>query len=206
MKYIYLNEFWHAEAWVNGGEIPFYLASKYRSTERRGVRTPDENQVLALRNPITTRPPFLITHPDEEYRQIAWLTRLPDGRVEPRVADCGYVDGWILCMSNARNDELWCAEGKKACVEVRNEQELYGQVLARLLQKGAVDISVNPCCGRGECEYTDTAQRHAFLKSVDDSWQDEYRMFWRQDIARHPDPQVRITLPPGLCQLVWTAN
>lgn len=42
-KYLFLNEDWHADSWVNGGEVPLSMASNYRDTERGGVRTPDEN-------------------------------------------------------------------------------------------------------------------------------------------------------------------
>jgi hypothetical protein len=45
VRYVYLNELWHADAWIRGGRIPISLASTYKSEVRDGILTPDENLI-----------------------------------------------------------------------------------------------------------------------------------------------------------------
>lgn len=43
--YLYLTRPEWAETWISGGTVPIALASKYRSIEREGTLTPDENLI-----------------------------------------------------------------------------------------------------------------------------------------------------------------
>jgi len=40
--YLYLSKPEWANAWIDGGTVPLFLASKYLDSERKGVMTPDE--------------------------------------------------------------------------------------------------------------------------------------------------------------------
>jgi hypothetical protein len=201
-KYLYLNEVAHARTWIEGGIVPLSLASKYRSEERAGTMTPDENGVLRIRRADEIA--AFRTHNDQvEARNIRWLTRRDDGTVVEMAMDIGYVDGLVVCLSNGRNDEIWAAVGKKACVAIADAFQLY-MTIDRLLDDQDLFTDPPPCVAiaRGRharCEYTDTAQREVFLKSALDAWQDEYRLFW------HTDRAAQVLLPGGLAELVWPA-
>ena len=52
-----------------------------------------------------------------------------------------------------------------------------------------------------KCEYTEDHQRNHFLKHKDDSWQDEYRIFWKSQQGRR-----WVTIPSGTARIVWTSN
>ena len=49
--------------------------------------------------------------------------------------------------------------------------------------KKCIDEQMN-CIGEYQrCKYTQTHQRNHFLKSKDDEWQQEYRIFWNTTIC-----------------------
>ena len=75
---------------------------------------------------------------------------------------------------------------KEACVRIddieRLKRDLDGQI---------------GCEGRMEsCRYTNDHQRDHFLKSIDDSWQYEYRIFWSHTESR------AVWIQPGTARLI----
>jgi hypothetical protein len=201
-KFLYLNDATHVNAWVNGGEVPFRLASSYRAAERNGVFTPDENGVLKIRAHVS-QPATLTWNASEHSKTIMWLSSDQYGNVVPMAMDVGFVDGVLLCLSNNRNDQLWAERaGKRACVSVEDTVNLEKLVCEQLAAEGLFEEQRNSRgvqSEQGSCEYTATMQRDVFLKGVEDSWQDEYRLVW------HSRGPVRVMIPAGTAQFVWQA-
>lgn len=79
-----------------------------------------------------------------------------------------HKDAVILCLSNSFSQEIMERLQKTACVEIPDWR--------RLLVTLDDQLGV-PGFGRA-VEYTGSSDRHHFLKSVEDAWQDEFRLFW----------------------------
>ncbi len=71
---------------------------------------------------------------------------------------------------------------KKAVVEILDVEGL----------RNALDRQIGVECVMRHCEYTETENRNTFLKSTKDSWQDEFRLFWK-DV----EGPMQVLLPPG---------
>ncbi|QMI05837.1 hypothetical protein [Citrobacter sp. RHB25-C09] len=179
-KYLYLQFERYANTWINGGTVPLFKASKYRREDRLGIYTPDENQIDNS------------THSDAIF----------DGRVKFGPNAQGYIgslsapgiymqnivldrkveDGVILCLANRRSNFIAKKLKKEACVEIVDVIEL----------KNILDEQIGITGVMGECSYTNLHHRNHFLKSSQDSWQDEFRIFWKDA------DDIEVKIPKGL--------
>jgi hypothetical protein len=188
MKYIYLPFAAFVKTWVNGGEIPLKLASTYRSHEsdRNGKMTPDECKTL-LGEGLTTE------IYDDFRSKVAENVRLHGGSLVTSVGTATNFhqdnwDGLVLCLSNACSEHICRKLGYAACIVVEDVDSLYQQISRQLGVEGE----------RHDCSYTTGYNRHIFLKSDKDAWQQEYRMFWPVI-----DEQVKVSIAPGTARLLW---
>ncbi|MDQ6976582.1 MAG: hypothetical protein Q9M75_00555, partial [Ghiorsea sp.] len=111
-----------------------------------------------------------------------------NGSRVPDIINASYYeeDGLILSFCNNLNESIALKLGKKCCVKISNLRKLRKIIDKQVGVKGIM----------GECKYTEDHNRSHFLKSNEDSWQHEYRMFWR-----HTENQV-VTIPKGFGKLV----
>ena len=93
-----------------------------------------------------------------------------------------HSDGVILCLSNSFSEAVMERLHKTACVEIPNWKRLLATISEQL---GIFGI------GRA-VEYTVSTDRNHFLKSIEDKWQDEFRIFWSLPAA------VTIKIPSGI--------
>ncbi|WP_343547506.1 hypothetical protein [Ralstonia sp.] len=186
-KFLYLTQVDWADAWVNGGEIPISLASSYLSGTRSGIYTPDENRIH--RSPIdlrSLRPAFYF----ENVKNVSIVDCSINGVPIPNIVNADYYveDGLILSFCNEFSAEIAKRLGKRACVKILDIAEL----------KANLDNQIGLSGTMANCEYTHDHQRNHFLKSVNDAWQKEYRLFW-------PGHERRVvTIPANTAALVAT--
>jgi hypothetical protein len=167
-KYLYLTKVKWADTWINGGEIPIYLASTYLHNQREGTLTPDEN--LVHESPVNLKS-FSPTMHIEDGKNLNFKNCSFGGQIIPDIVNANYYteDGLILSFCNRFSKDIAKGLGKKACVKITNLEKLKSEIDKQLGVEG-----VNK-----ECEYTYDHQRNHFLKSKEDSWQEEYRIFWK---------------------------
>lgn len=168
-KFLYLNEIAHVATWVNGGPVPLNLASSYVSRERRGTNTPDELRELDCPDP------------DGAWRIISsiFVGATPDNcDVNASIiGPQGFMplkdrreDGLILCLSNSFDIEKQANRYRKdACVRILDVEAL----------KRVLDDALGAESQMRSCDYTAGRNRNPFLKSVEDKWQDEFRLYWK---------------------------
>ncbi|EGR2205853.1 hypothetical protein RCC09_004615 [Vibrio parahaemolyticus] len=187
-KYLYLTEVEWADAWINGGEIPISLASSYLSESREGIYTPDENLIHDSPYPIPAFRQFGIHL--ENVKNVTMTGNTFNGKKIPDVKNASYYkeDGLILSFCNELDTEIARRLGKKACVKILDMHQL----------KMALDSEVGSKGIMKNCSYTKGFQRDHFLKSTEDSWQNEFRLFWKSDKS------VRVAIPPNIGELVAT--
>jgi len=185
-KYLYLTRPEWIDPWVNAGVVPISLASSYLGDERGGTRTLDENRIHKSEFPIDGYANHGLRI--ENCKDITVTNFVGNGRRLPDVNHADYYkeDGLILSFCNSASEEIGRRLKKRACVKILNIEKLKRKLDKQLGCKGAM----------GECEYTADHQRNHFLKSVEDSWQDEYRIFWRT--SRH----LKVTIPKGFAEFV----
>lgn len=187
--YLYLEKEEWADAWINGGEIPINLASKYKDSVRDGVMTPDENLNRNLQN-----------LDDEAFGQIAKINEQGIGKNSKININIGtfvsdgvlkgenikytarYEDAYILSFSYTRSKALMERLGKTVCVEIKNLDKIRRQISSQIGLKGMVR----------RCEYTEDGNRHSYLKSTEDAWQDEVRIIWEVGAWEEETRWVRI--------------
>lgn len=165
-KYLYLTELSWVEPWVNGGVIPLKCASSYKSIERHGIFTPDENLIDTSTHDINQFASAISI----ENSSVTFFGGEINGIKLPSVMkiERKTEDGLVLCLANRRSNYIAKRLGKKACVKIFNIFEL----------KEVLDEQIGVCSLMDKCEYTKTHLRNHFLKSELDSWQEEYRLFW----------------------------
>lgn len=166
-KYLYLTQHSWVTSWVEGGEVPLVVSSTYLSQERSGTLTPDENLIESS------------THPQSIFGSSASVTGrdnfigtfVRNGEVVANnIMINHYVeDGLVLCLANSCRDDIARGLGKLACVKIHDVNEL----------KATLDEQVGSASIMGPCKYTTSYHRNHFLKSVEDEWQDEFRLFWK---------------------------
>jgi hypothetical protein len=180
-KFLYLTKSEWAGAWVNGGEIPINLASYYRSDSRSGIYTPDENLIHQSSVDLRSLQPYIRI---DNVKNLTLIGNYFDGQRAPDVrgASSYKEDGLILSFCTTFDAKIAKRLGKKACVKILNVDEL----------KKCIDTQLGIIGDMGECRYTRDHQRDHFMKSVEDEWQREYRIFWKSD------KPVTVTLPPGM--------
>jgi hypothetical protein len=184
---VYLNELWHADAWIRGGRIPISLASTYKSEVRDGILTPDEN--LIYDSPLDFKEeysPYIKI--DGSVIGLTIMNLQINGVKFPGVVNVSrYVeDGIILSFCKKFDVEIGRRfKGKVVCVRIFDIHNLFKVIDSQLSVSGRLR----------DCVYTDTHQRNHFLKSRDDSWQEETRMFWGVT------ENALVELPPGLAEI-----
>ena len=188
VKYLYLTEVEWAEAWINGGLIPISLASSYLHHQRDGIRTPDENLVHESPVDLKSLDPFIHIADGASVKRLTITNSTFNGQKIPDIVNANYYseDGLILSFCNSYSEDIARRLGKKACVKITNLEKLRKTIGKQLGCKGVMK----------ECEYTDDHQRNHFLKSTEDSWQDEYRIFWK-----YPKNKV-VEIPKGIAEFV----
>lgn len=185
-KYLYLSEKWHCEAWVNGGEIPIKIASTYLSNKRNGILTPDENLIHKGEYPVPSLMKFGIYI--QEVKSLTITDSTSGTQRIPDIIDASYYkeDGLILSFCNVFDPEIAKRMGKVACVEIKDMDTLKDIISEQLSCDVIADY----------CKYTKSHERNHFLKSVNDKWQQEYRLFWKLLENKN------VTLPPGIARVV----
>lgn len=179
VKYLYLTEVEWANTWIHGGEIPVKLASTYLHHTREGIKTLDEN--LIHESPVDLKSLSPMVHL-ENVKNFTMTNSFFNGQRVPDIISANYYneDGLILSFCNNFSEEIARKLGKKACVKIVDLEKLRKRIDKQLGIKGVMK----------ECRYTTDHQRNHFLKSTEDSWQDEYRIFWRY-------PKNKIVLVPS---------
>jgi hypothetical protein len=169
IRYLYLKEVKYVDAWVNGGMVPISLASTYLAGKRDGIYTPDENLIHESAVPIPSLKQHGIIIEAAENITITNITS--NGVKQPDIINANYYkeDGLILSFSNICSEEIAKEMEKKACVEIINIEKLRQIIDKQLGCKGIMDT----------CKYTSDHNRNHFLKSYKDSWQNEFRIFWK---------------------------
>ena len=188
--YLYLNEHWHAETWINGGEVPINPASFYRRIERGGIFTPDENLIHKSEVDLTTLGPFLKVGPGSIIKDFTFVGCVVDDEPFPDITNADYYenDGLILSFSSRLTGVLARKMKKKACIKIVDMD----------LLKRHLDDQLGVVSEAGPCKYTSGHQRNHFLKSDLDEWQAEYRLFWPVD------KKAEVFVPAGTAQLICT--
>lgn len=179
-KYLYLTQKKWVQPWIKGGVVPLFSASKYLSDERSGVFTPDENLIDTSTHDVKNYSGMITMEGDSTLTITNSFVR---GTFHSRmVFDQKIENGLVLCLANSKSIDIAKRLGKEACVEILNVD-----LLKRYLDKqiGANSI-MRPC------EYTDGHNRNHFLKSSQDAWQDEFRIFWPGVDS------LRVSIPSGI--------
>ena len=202
--YLYLEEIHYTETWVNGGKIPIKLASSYKSDKRSGIHTPDEgiidntvdNIVNGQNSPIRIdRGIMEFLYPEEKrqftnsnvFQNIAFFVN------DTPINSYGYYsnieDGLILSFCTKFCMNIMQRLGKKVCIQISN---IF--TLKQLLDKQL------GCVGEyKKCKYTKTHNKNHFLKSNDDEWQQEWRIFWdKKDVE-----EILVEIPKNTAKLIF---
>lgn len=187
--YLYLNELSHVDTWVNGGSVPIKPASTYRSLERGGILTPDENLIHKSAVDLLSIP-FMRFNPKATVKGLSFIGMTVNGKPVPDIIDAALYeeDGLILSFSYRVTKLVAKKMNKKACVKILDIEAL----------KQAIDSQIGVVSEAKSCQYTNGHQRNHFLKSELDYWQAEYRMFWPVNTA------VQVDIPPGTAELICT--
>lgn len=174
--FLYLNEHWHADAWISGGgPVPINPASSFRSQERRGTSTPDEvvqRAVSGLAPPLAELVKSAFSGGTVIFEGVT-LTA-PDG--SQTVIDRGFHhyqedDSLIVCLSKTLSKEQArrFSEGgpeKKTVVRIKDPVLLLRDLGEKLGIAGQLD----------HVRYTYGLDRGRFVKHVSDAWQSEVRL------------------------------
>lgn len=187
-KYLYLTRAEWAVTWVNGGTVPINLASTYKSIERIGTKTPDENLIHEAQRPIPEYDNYGIEI--KECKDITINNITYNGKSIPPIQNANYYteDGIILSFCNCFSICIADWLSKKACVMIKDVN----------LFKAEIDRQLNSIGIMKDCTYTPDHQRNHFLKSTADAWQNEFRIFW--EIKENKE----VTIPAGTAELIWS--
>lgn len=173
-KYLYLTEIDWAKTWVEGGIIPIKLASTYKSDIRDKTQTPDENLQRNLTGISESDFKKIADVGDKAKVNIVVGGKvIIAGEVKGEKVEFNqfHEDGLILSFCNSFDPEIAARLGKAGCVEISDIYELFEEINKQLGIKGFAQ----------DCIYTDSFERNHFLKSTEDKWQNEFRMFWPHD-------------------------
>jgi len=189
-KFLYLTKSEWAKTWIHGGEIPIKLASSYLSDNRDGVMTPDENLIHESEVPIPSLSQYGFHF--ENVKNLTFTNNHTNGVKLPDLKNANYYieDGLILSFCNHFKIETANRFQKTACVRIINIETTRKKIDKQLGCKGIMK----------SCEYTKDHQRNHFLKSVEDSWQNEFRIFWKTNQEKW------VKIPSGTAELVWVAE
>ena len=165
-KYLYLSELSFVSPWVEGGSVPLKSASTYKSIERQGIYTPDENLIDTSTHDIGLFGGAVVI----ENSTVNFFGGSINGEPLPdqMTIDRKTEDGLVLCLANRRSNYIAKKLNKKACVKILDMHKL----------KIVLDEQIGIVSIMDSCSYTKTHHRNHFLKSELDAWQEEYRLFW----------------------------
>ena len=164
--YLYLTYPEWCEAWINGGSVPLSLASKYLSSERTGVKTPDEVHQVRWDGANQSQLAGLIGI-EGSARDIRFINCSLNGRVIPDTRiDIFQEDALILCLSTKRSKDIQDRLNKSCCVEIAEFDSLLMAVKDQFGDRMLY----------GPVRYTTSEERSHFMKSQADSWMQEYRI------------------------------
>jgi hypothetical protein len=196
-KYLYLTEKDWVKPWVEGGQVPIGWSSWYKADARGGTKTPDENLIYDAPVDIANLGNMCRLGHIEGGLTITGSTY--NGAPIPDMINVQHrrEDGYLFCLSNRFDSDIAKRLEKQACVRIENVEEL----------KELIDEQLGIVGVLGECEYTADHRRDHFLKSYKDTWQDEFRMFWRvdmpiQELEAIDKEAVWVTLRPGVAAAV----
>jgi hypothetical protein len=186
-KFLYLREPDWAKSWIEGGEIPINLASSYLSDSREGIMTPDENLIHESTYPVPNLKQYGFDI--QNVKNLTFTGNYFNGVRAPDLHNASYYteDGLILSFCNHFSIETAEMLGKNVCVKILHIEKTRKLIDKQLGCKGIMK----------SCQYTTSHQRNHFLKSIEDQWQDEYRIFWKKQ------RQKWVKIPQGTAELVW---
>lgn len=186
--YLYLRESEWIDAWINGGIIPINPASTYLSMERKGIMTPDETLIYESTHDVESWPGFIEM---DDVSDITFGSVRLNGKLmgtNIHIKEKRREDGVILSFCNHFSPETAKRlDGKKACVEIVDME----------LLKSSISKQLGVDCQSGNCQYSESHNRNHFLKSINDKWQDEFRLFWN-----YPRP-IKVEIPKGIAKEKW---
>lgn len=182
--YLYLEKEEYAKTWVDGGKAPICLASKYLHDKRDGTKTIDETKIREG-IPLSNYEQYGMFFGNMENYEISGNTyngeKMPDAK--------GYrEDGLILSFCNDLSSDIARKLRKVICVEIIDIEKTKQEIDRQL---GVVGVMRN-------CEYTTGHERNPFLKSVEDSWQNELRIYWKNQLHSQ-----EVIIPSGTAKIVW---
>ncbi|WP_236942821.1 hypothetical protein [Ewingella americana] len=155
-KYLYLTKVEWADAWVNGGVVPLFSSSTYKSEERKATFTPDENLIDTS------------THDLKDFKGLVKFegggsvifdeTCTINGKRYPGGINFSQrtEDGLVLCMANRKSNFIAKKLGKFACVRIYDVVAL----------KAVLDEQIGVVGEMGECKYTSNHQRDISLSRI----------------------------------------
>ena len=184
-RYLYLAEPEYAETWVNGGMAPINPASKYLSEIRAGTLTPDE-----VTQKTVTGGSMKIFDGIFQFSGGGSVNVTMSNNVINGVLQSGTMrysqfpeHALILCMCEVYDASIMERLGHKVAVKIPSVAAL----------KACLDGQIGVVSQAGSVEYTDEpGSRTHFLKSIEDSWQREYRLAWIGDDLGTESRTVRI--------------
>lgn len=193
MYYLYLKNEEFAHTWVNGGIVPLETASYYRTSDntRNGVYTPDENIIFETKNGFNKLGAKDILNSVIGGAGAMMVNITINGKIMDSngnvyaegITKQYYEDGVILSLSTTLSIELLERfKTKNSVIKIVDIDKL---ILSLNEQLGIE-------CTHKLCDYTLDDNRNHFLKHIDDSWQSEYRLFWK-GIER-----TDVNIPSGL--------
>jgi len=180
--FLYLTKQDWVRPWTIGGKIPIGRASNYKAEERIGTKTPDEAFQRKLSG-TGEEEFFNFFSVNSTDKQIRVTYKNEDGSVRREVAfDQTNNDGLILSFCTIMDKSIAMKLGKVACVKILDMDRL----------KYIIDQQVGITSKSGVCQYVRAITRDHFTKSVKDSWQKEFRLFWPTR------KELWVDLPPGI--------
>ena len=167
-KYVYLPQKEFVRTWVIGGQIPIRLATSYRREERSGSYTPDEGVMVNSSVDLNIYHPFISK--DSVFGSLTVIGGTMNGLPIPDVTNARRVfeDGLVLCFSNSFSIQRATKFNAQACVRIFD--------IGRF--KRIIDRELGVVGEMASCRYTAGYNRNHFLKSNENAWQDEFRLFW----------------------------
>jgi hypothetical protein len=176
--YLYLEKREFVQTWINGGEIPISLASKYKNVERIGINTPDEltqrdYQGIKKLDDINCLINLDVFDENSESTIIFNIGKIvKSGNVIGTNVKVHQFseDAGILCFSTKLCSDLAKKLDKNYCVEIQDIDSLCKIIDGQLGDNGV----------HKACIYTFDEKRNHFLKSSKDEWQQEYRIIWKK--------------------------
>tara|TARA_R110000772_G_scaffold85933_2_gene180307 strand:+ start:1729 stop:2298 length:570 start_codon:yes stop_codon:yes gene_type:complete len=185
-KYLYLTFPKWKDAWIHGGKIPLNPASVYKRMDRDGIYTPDENLIYKSTHDLDQLKGAVNIGVGCRNISIGKIVNNGVTIAENLQASKYEEDGVILSLCNRKSKKIAQKLTKQACVKILDVD----------LLKDVIDEQLGKLSIAKACRYTKSYERNHFLKSSEDEWQDEYRLFWNHQ------ERVEIVLPKGIAKSI----